>query len=148
MNKRIIIKAHLPKEEVEARYRKAKDCVERSHWQIIWLLMQDKTTQEVMEYTGYSLAWIRTVAHRYNQLGPQALGDGRRENPGGKAILSAAQQAALSRALDEPPADGGAWTGPKVTAWIEEQTGRPVHPQRGWAYLKRLGHGKRTTRAT
>jgi len=26
-----------------------------------------------------------------------------------------------------------------VAAWIKDKTGRQVHPQRGWEYLKRLG---------
>jgi SRSO17 transposase len=43
MNKRITIKADLSVEQVEARYRKAEDAVERSHWQIIRLLAQGKT---------------------------------------------------------------------------------------------------------
>ncbi len=38
MKKPITVKAHLSIETIETRYRKAKDPVERSHWQIIWLL--------------------------------------------------------------------------------------------------------------
>ncbi|HEY3993157.1 MAG TPA: hypothetical protein VGM01_09800 [Ktedonobacteraceae bacterium] len=58
MNKRITIEAHLDLEAIETHYRKAKDAVERSQWQIIWLLAQQKTTQEVAEVTGYSCPWI------------------------------------------------------------------------------------------
>ncbi|HET8853501.1 MAG TPA: helix-turn-helix domain-containing protein, partial [Ktedonobacteraceae bacterium] len=46
-------------------------------WQIIWLLAQGKTTKAIREVTGYCLAWIRTIAHRYNQDGPGGIGDRR-----------------------------------------------------------------------
>ncbi len=146
MNKPIAVKAHLSIEIIETRYRKAKDPVERSHWHIIWLLAQGKTTKEIALITGYGLIWIRTLAHRYNDEGPQGLGDRRHGNPGGTFMLAHEQQAQLQQALDEPPADGGLWTGPKVASWIESQTGRKVHPQRGWEYLKRLNYSKRVLR--
>jgi transposase len=146
MKKPIIVNPHLSLEEIEARYRKAKDAVERSHWQIIWLLAQNKTTKEIQEFTGYCLAWIRTIAHRYNQSGPQALGDRRHSNPGGNFLLSPEQQAQLEQALETPAPAGGLWTGRQVAQWILAQTGRKVHPQRGWEYLKRLGYSKRILR--
>ncbi len=146
MNKPITVKAHLSIEAIETRYRKAKDPVERSHWQIVWLLAQGKTTKEIAEVTGYCLTWIRALAHRYNDEGPRGLGDRRHGNPGGICLLSQEQQAQLQQALEEPPADGGLWTGPKVARWIESHTGRKVHPQRGWEYLKRLNYSKRVLR--
>jgi transposase len=146
MKKPISVKPHLSLEEVEARYRQAKDAVERSHWQIIWLLAQGKTTKEIQEFTGYCLAWIRSIAHRYNQGGPAALGDRRQTNPGGSFLLSPEQQAQLEQALEGPAPDGGLWTGRPVWARIQRATWRPVHPQRGWEYLKRLGYSKRIPR--
>ncbi len=146
MNKRITVKPHLSLEEIENRYRKAKEPVARSHWQIIWLLAQGKTAQQLAEVTGYSYDWIRCIVRRYNQEGPQALGDRRHHNLGGSFILSVEQQAQLQRALDELPADGGLWSGPKVARWIYAQTGRKVAPQRGWEYLKRLNYSQRVLR--
>jgi transposase len=146
MNKRITLKAHLSMQDIESRYRKANDPVERGHWQIIWLLAQGKTAQQIAEVTGYNYDWIRCIVHRYNQVGPQGLGDRRHGNPGGRFILSAEQQERLQQALEEPPVDGGLWSGPKVATWIHEQTGRKVHPQRGWEYLKRLGSSQRVLR--
>ena len=140
------MEAHLDLETIETRYRKAKDAVARGQWQVIWLLAQEKTTQQIAEVTGYSCRWIRSVVRRYNQQGPQALGDHRHENPGGRYILSVAQQHHLQEALEEPAPDGGLWTGPKVATWIKEQTGRQVPPQRGWEYLKRVGYSKRVLR--
>ena len=146
MKKPITVKPHLSLEAVEARYRQATDAVERSHWQIIWLLAQGKTTKQIQEFTGYCLAWIRTIAHRYNQGGPQALGDRRHSNPGGRFLLSPERQDQLEQALEAPAPDGGLWTGRQVAHWILAHTGRQVHPQRGWEYLKRLGYSKRVLR--
>lgn len=58
MPKRITIAPRLPIEELEHRYRQAKDPVERSHYQIIWLLAQGRPTEEVASVTGYSRIWI------------------------------------------------------------------------------------------
>jgi transposase len=146
MNKPISVKAHLSIDAIETRYRKAKDGVERSHWHIIWLLAQGKTTKEIALVTGYCPTWIRTLAHRYDDAGPQGLGDRRHANAGGTFLLSHEQQAQLQQALDEPPTYGGLWTGPKVAQWILAHTGRKVPPQRGWEYLKRLNYSKRVLR--
>ena len=146
MKQPITVKPHLSVEEVETRYRKAKDPVERSQWQIIWLLAQGRTTNAIGQVTGYCLAWIRTIAHRYNQDGPRGIGDHRHANPGGSFILSPELQAQLVAALEEPPPDGGLWTGRKVAQWILGATSRKVHPQRGWEYLKRLNYSKRVLR--
>ena len=146
MQKRLAVKPHLSLEEVEQQYRTAKDPVARSHWQIVWLLAQDKTTKQIVEYTGYGLTWIRTIAHRYNEGGPQALGDRRHGNPGAAAILSPELQQHLWEALQSPPADQGLWTGRKVDAWIKDKTGRQVLPQRGWECLRRLGGNLRVPR--
>ncbi len=58
MPKRISIKPYLSIEELDQRYRQAKEVIERSHYQIIWLLAQGKRTEEVVEVTGYSRNWI------------------------------------------------------------------------------------------
>src|SRR5882672_11701535 len=146
MNTPITLEAHLSLEAIELRYRKAKDAVAKSQWQIIWLLAQGKTTQQIAEVTGYSSGWIRSLVRRYNQQGPEALGDRRHTNPGGRRILSATQQSQLQEALDTSCPDDGLWTGPKVAVWIGEQTGRDVPPQRGWEYLRRLRYSKRVLR--
>lgn len=146
MTRQVTIKPYLSLDELEARYRKAKDAVERSPWQMIWLLAQGKSTQKVAEVTGYCRNWIHILVRRYNQQGSQALADQRHTNPGAASILSSEQQAHLTQILDAPPPDGGLWTGPKVAHWIEAQTGRKVHLQRGWDYLKRLEFSKRVLR--
>jgi transposase len=150
MPKTIKIVPHLGPEELEDRYRKAKDPVERSHYQILWLISQGKSTTQVMEVTGYSRGWIQQLARRYNADGPQALGDLRHRNPGAtdRALLSAEQREELARALKEPPPDGGMWNSRKVGEWIERRTGRVVgqKKQRGWEYLKRLRRSPKVPR--
>ena len=150
MPKTIKLVAHLSHEELESRYRKALDPVERSHYQILWLIGQGKTTSQVMEVTGYCRAWIQRLARRYNADGPEALGDRRHANPGAKerALLDADQQEELAEALRKPPPDGGMWNSRKVGEWIEQRTGRVVNQkkQRGWDYLKRLRQSPKVPR--
>ena len=49
MPKRISITPHLNTDELGQRYRQAQTVIERSHFQIIWLLAQGKRTEEVAE---------------------------------------------------------------------------------------------------
>jgi transposase len=138
MPKRLSIQAHLSLHEVETRYRRTKDAVVRSHWQVIWLLAQGLASAQVAVVTGYTVNWIRTMARRYNQQGPAGLEDRRHRNPGATGLLSTTQRAALAAALEQPPPDGGIWTGPQVAAWMATTLGHAVHPQRGWEQLRRL----------
>jgi transposase len=149
MPKKIRLEEHLEPEELEHRYRKAKDPVERTHYQIVWLLSEGKTTREVMDATGYSRGWVQQVAKRYNARGARGLGDRRHQNPGGsgRALLTEEHQRELSQALKEPPPDGGMWNSGKVAKWIEERTGRSgVRAQRGWEYLRKLGNSPQVPR--
>jgi transposase len=150
MPKTIKIVPHLGSEELEDRYRKAHDPVARSHYQILWLISEGKTTTEVMYVTGYSRGWIQQLARRYNSDGPEALGDRRHQNPGAKerALLSSEQQKELAQALKKPPSDGGMWNSRKVGEWIEQKTGKEVgnKKQRGWEYLKRLRQSPKVPR--
>jgi transposase len=148
MPKKIKLEAHLGTEELENRYRKAKDPVLRSHYQILWLIAAGKTTGEVMEVTGYCRDWIQKVARRYNRAGAQALGDRRHDNPGAKqrALLTEEHQRELAEALREPPSDGGMWNSRKVAEWIKAKSGKAASRQRGWEYLRRLGHSPKVPR--
>lgn len=139
MPKLLSIHAHLARHELETRYRRASDPVVRSHWQVIWLLARGWVAAQVAAVTGYTVNWVRTLARRYNQLGPAGLDDRRHRNPGAAGLLSATQRAALVAALAQPPPDGGVGTGPKAAAWMAATLGRRVHPQRGWEILRRSG---------
>lgn len=151
MPKTIKLEPHLDSEELEKRYREARDPVARSHYQIAWLISEGKTTGEVMEVTGYSRGWVQQLARRYNAGGPEALGDARHRNPGAteRALLDQDQQRELAQALRKPPPeDGGMWNSRKVGEWIEAKTGKAVasKKQRGWEYLRRLGNSPKVPR--
>ena len=73
---------HLPLEELEARYRAARDVTEARHHQAIWLLAQGRTFLEVAEVLAFVPRWVEELAARYNAIGPTALGD---TNGGGMA---------------------------------------------------------------
>jgi transposase len=137
--KRLSIHAHLAVDDLELRYRRAKDPVVRSHWQVICLLAPGLPSAPVAAVTSYTVNWIRLIARRYNQQGPSGLEDRRHRNPGATGLLSAGQRAALAAAFAHPPPDGGVWTGPKAAAWMTALLGRRVHPPRGWEALRRLG---------
>jgi transposase len=125
--------------ELEQRYRRCRDPVERSHWQMLWLLVSGRPTAEVARVTRYSVPWVREIARRYREGGPAAIGDRRHGNPGAPPLLDAAQQERLRVALGGPAPDGGLWTGRKVAAWIGGAIGRAVDPARGWEWMRRLG---------
>ncbi len=124
-------------------YRKARDPVLRSHLQMLWRLSLGDSIGEVARSAGYSARWVREIAGRYEKEGVEGLGDRRHRNPGAleRALLSEEQQQELGEALKRPPPDGGMWNSTKVARWIQEKSGRPnVRPQRGWEYLRKVGH--------
>ncbi|MFO1208121.1 MAG: helix-turn-helix domain-containing protein [Amaricoccus sp.] len=126
-------------EDLEARFRAAKDVVERSHCQVVWLLAKGHSTAEVAEIVALSPRWVRKLARRYEAEGAEGLGDRRRGNAGAKPLLSADDLEALRERLRTPPDDGGVWSGPKVARWIAARLGLVhVHPPRGWEALRKL----------
>jgi transposase len=138
--------AHLSAGELGQRYRAARCPIERSHLHIIWLLSQGRGEREVALVTGYGRRWLGEIVRRYNAQGLDGLADRRRKNTGATALLGEEGEAELRDALAGAPADGGLWSGPKVAAWMTARLGRTVRPQRGWDYLKRLGHSPQVPR--
>src|SRR3954452_6345979 len=138
--------AHPSPAELGQRYRAARSPIERSHLQAVWLVSRGRSERAVAQVTGYGRRWVGEVARRYEEAGPDGLGDWRRGNAGARPLLGAEDEAALRAALAEPPADGGLWTGPKVATWMAARPGRKVWPQRGWDYLKKLGYSAQRPR--
>jgi transposase len=131
---------HLPVEELEVRYRAARDVTEARHFQAIWLLAQGRTVLEVSEVLAFVPRWVEQLARRHNAFGPAALGDRRRHNGKAAGLLTKEVLAALAERVKTPPEDGGLWSGPKAAAWIAAHLGlAKVHAQRGWEALKRIG---------
>jgi transposase len=131
---------HVSVEELEARYRAARDVAEARHAQAIWLLAQGRTVLEVSEVLAFAPRWVTRLAARYNASGPAALGDRRRHNGKAASLLTPDLLAALAERVRMPPEDGGLWSGPKAALWMARRLGlAKVHAQRGWEALKRIG---------
>ncbi len=116
MAKRVTVTTELTTEELHERYRSATNAVERTHWHMLWLIKEGRTPDEVAFMLGYTARWVRTIVQRWNRAGKQAIRDQRRLQKGAPPLLSPEQQQELDQALDQPPADGGLWNGPKVAA--------------------------------
>jgi transposase len=137
--RRIKLAPHLSVEELGQQYRRAREPVERSRWQMLWLLAQGQQARQVAAATGYCAKWVGLVARQYNTAGPAGVPK-RRPQRVGQRLLSPALAAELTQALAGAAPDGGLWTGPKVARWMGERLERPVRPQRGWEALRRLGY--------
>ena len=138
MGARLKIKPHLTQDEIRGYYLTSCDVVEQTRWQTILLLSEGVPSEEVASVTGYCVPWVRALARRYNHEGPGAMQDGRRDNPGAAAMLDASLRTELAAAVEQPPEEGGVWSGPKVASWMSRRLGRKVHPQRGWEYMRRM----------
>ena len=131
---------HLALEELEARYRAARDATAARHHQAVWLLAQGRTFLEVAAVLAFVPRWVEELAARYNAVGPEALGGRRRRHGRAASLLTEAALAALAERVRTPPDDGGLWSGPKAAAWMARRLGRArVRPQRGWEAPKRVG---------
>jgi transposase len=139
MGSKVYLIEHLDADELYHRYREEQDPIKRTHLQILWLLTSGRPAKVAAEMTGYSQRWISVLVGRYNEAGVDGLGDLRRFNPG--SMLDAEQRERLDRALDDPPPDGGLWTGRAI-----DLLGRLVSPRRGLEYLRRLGFTRQVPR--
>lgn len=138
MGARLKIQPHLTADEIRGYFLTSSDPVEQARWQMILLLSEGVSTSEVARITGYCVPWVRQIAKRFNQSGADAMRDRRHDNPGAAGLVDEPTKAELAAALEQPPEEGGLWSGPKAAAWMARRLGRPVHPQRGWEYLRRL----------
>ncbi len=139
MPRRATVAPHLPPEALADRYRHAHRPVERTHWQIVWLVAGGHSIPDVARLVGYTANWVREIVRRYNAEGPAGLIDRRQHNRGHPPLLTRDQQETLRTTLEAPPPDGGLWTGRKVAAWMAERLGRPVGEPRGWEAMRALG---------
>src|SRR5258707_9184354 len=139
MPRHIRLEPHLTDDELQDRYRRAADPVERSHWHFLWLLAGGMTATAVAAVTGYSAYWIGQIARRYNTDGPDGVRDRRHTTCAGRPDLPASQLAELRAAVAGPHPAGDRWCGRTVAAWLSERLGHQVGRQLGWQYLRRLG---------
>lgn len=140
MPRHVLVAPHLSVDALEQRYRQSRDPVERTHWQMVWLVASGHHVPAVADLVGYSPNWVRTIIRRYNAEGPAGIADHRRANPGTPPLLSPVLRVALREALAGPAPDGGLWTSRTVAAWMGERLGRPVRVQRGWEAMRAVGY--------
>jgi transposase len=135
------IASRLSPAELETRYKTAADAVAKSHFHAIWLLSLNYKTEEVAAILSFSPRWVQRLVKRYNEQGPDSLGDRRLSNGTAPVLLTPEALACLKERLKAAPDGGGLWTGPKVARWLALFHGRKsVHDQRGWDALVAIGY--------
>jgi transposase len=136
-----MIAPHLCAAELERRYETAGEPIAKSHFHALWLLSQGYDIKETAALLSFSTRWVRSLVKRYNEGGPEQLGDQRVHNGSEPSILTQAALAALKERLGAAPDDGGQWTGPKIAGWLAwyHKLGS-VHDQRGWDALVAVGY--------
>jgi transposase len=135
------IKPHLSAAELEHRYETAAEPIAKSHFHALWLQSQGYDVEETAEVLSFSTRWVRSLIKRYNEGGPERLGDQRVHNGTEPTILTATALGALKERLTSLPDDGGQWTGPKIARWLAQfHRLKSVHDQRGWDALIAIGY--------
>lgn len=131
---------HLSVAELGRRARASADACAGRHYQAIWLLAQGQPVSAVAVVTGFGTRWLEQLAQRYNQFGPDALGDRRQRNGAAPRLLTPELLDRLRTRLETPPPDGGVWTTIKIAAWMAQDLGLvSVYPQRAWDALQAIG---------
>ncbi len=130
---------HLTALELEQRFLDCQEVYERERLHCVLLKARGLKSKDIASMFLKREDWVRRTVRRYNELGPDGLKDGRRNN-GTVGLLDDDGKAALDVALQEEPADGGLCSGPKVAQWIRDRTGQPCSNRTGWVYLKKLGY--------
>src|SRR5262245_56291125 len=98
---RLPIADHLTPEEIARRDRTCRHPVEKTRWQVLWLLTrpnEPRSADQAARLVGFTGNWARVLVKRYNAQGPDGLVD-RRATNGQTPKLSVAQRAALFTAL-------------------------------------------------
>lgn len=148
MSRTPTIHRRLSSEQLRARFLSCKNTKEARRWQLLWFISLEHSIAEAARLTGFSYDYARHLLSRYNKHGIPSIRRKliRSRKSGTPSLLSPKQRRLLGRLLKGRAPDGGLWTGPKVATWISQQLCRPVAPQRGWDYLKRLGYSLQATR--
>src|SRR4051794_15747555 len=79
---------HLPPEEIARRYRSGRSGVEKTHWQVLWLLTrpdQPLSPAQAAQLVGLSAVWARELLKRWNAQGRDGLVDRRVKANGGQS---------------------------------------------------------------
>lgn len=139
----LTIKSHLTYQELTKYYRSCKNPIEKTRFQLIWLMAnptKPMLVKQAAKATGFCQRWARQLVHRYNQEGIQGVIDKRKNNIGQDPVLDKKQQLKLKNIiLDKRPPDGGLWTNVKIADWIEKETGKRPCSTTCLNYLRNLG---------
>lgn len=76
MPKKIQLKAYLTSEQLEARYKNARDPTKRKQWRALHLISLGLTAAEAGRVVGVSRAWVSKTVRAYNAYGtkwPRAM---------------------------------------------------------------------------
>ncbi|MGO8951648.1 MAG: helix-turn-helix domain-containing protein [Ktedonobacterales bacterium] len=95
----IHLQPHFSVRELENQYRTARDPIERSRWDFLWLLSRGFTATTIATITGCSAYWIGQMARRYNREGPDGVRDRRHRPKAGTPLLSQVRQHELRDVL-------------------------------------------------
>src|SRR5262245_58543404 len=112
------VEPHLSSAELEHRYKSATEPIAKSHSHALWLLSRGYDIDAAAEILSFSTRWVRILIKRYNEGGPELLGDQRINNGTEPTILTPDALGKLQERLKAPPNDGGQWTGPKIARWL------------------------------
>jgi transposase len=147
MARRIHLRPDVSVDELEQRYRAAREPHERSWWQILWLLARGQLAKDIAESTGYSRYWIGQIAKRYNAEGADGMHNRQyTHSHRAQPLLNAEQLGELAQAVRGPAPEGDEWVGRTVAEWMSRRLGRSVSAQVGWVYLVKLEGKRRTPR--
>ena len=153
MARHIKLTTQLSVDDLEQRYRRATEGMERSHWQILWLLAQGHRAYQVAQMTGYSAYWIGQVARRFNEEGEDGLvnhrtrAHRRARRPDPRTLLPTEEdREELRAALLGPAPQEDVWNSRTVAAWLSARAGRRVSAQAALHYLRLLDCTPQTPR--
>ena len=95
--------AHRAQQSLPSPRRKtAADPAAKSHFHAVWRLSLGYTAAEVAELLSFSVRWVRLLVKRYNEHGPDSLGDRRQSNGAAPAILTPEALSSLKERLKAP----------------------------------------------
>jgi hypothetical protein len=126
---------------LEQRYDTAAAPHAKTHLHAPRLRSQGQHIEGTAESLSLSTRWVRSLIKRYNEGGPERLGDQRVHNGTEPSILTPAALEALKERLSASADDGGQRTGPKIARWLAQfHKLKSVHDQRGWDALIAVGY--------
>ena len=133
--------AHLSVEALALRYKTAIEPIAKTHFHAVWLLASGYSADQAAKLLSFSARWVKALVKRYNEGGPERLGDLRARNATEPKILTPDALEGLKQRVKTPPDDGGLWSGPKVARWLAKFLAiKSVHDQRGFDALAAIGY--------